>query len=65
MLKRYVRWDRLFAIYFALGGICLLAALWAKPPLHDILLAVGVGMFLGFVPLLMAVYFLRGLLGIH
>jgi hypothetical protein len=64
-MKRYVRWDRLFAIYFALGGGCLLAAIWAKSPFHDILLAVGVGIFLGFVPLVMIIYFLRGLLGIY
>jgi hypothetical protein len=65
MLKRYVRWDRLFGIYLALGGACLLAAIWAKPPLHDILLVVGVGVFAAFLPLVMTVYFLRGLLRIQ
>jgi hypothetical protein len=65
MLKRYVRWDRLFAIYFALGGVCLLSAIWVRPPLHAILLAVGIGVFASFLPLLMVIFFLRGLLRIH
>jgi hypothetical protein len=65
MLKLRVRWNRLLGIYIVLGAAFLVAGALSKPPRRDILLVIGVSLVAGFVPLVMAIYFLRGLLRIH
>ena len=65
MLRLRVRWNRLFGVYMALAAACLVAGAFATPSLHDILLVIGVGLVAGFVPLVMAIYFVRGLLRIQ
>ena len=65
MLRLRVRWNRLFGVYMALAAACLAAGAFATSSLHDILLVIGVGLVAGFVPLVMAIYFVRGLLRIQ
>ena len=65
MSKRRVRWNRVLEIYAALAAVCLVAGAWAGSPLHDILLFIGVSLVAGFVPLIMAIYFVGGLLRIQ
>lgn len=65
MSSLHVRWHRVVGAYVALAVVCLGAGVCMKPPLHDILILIGVFLAAGFFPLIMAIYFLRGFLGIH
>jgi hypothetical protein len=65
MLRLRVRWNRLFGVYMALAAACLVVGAFATSSLHDILLGIGVGLVAGFVPLVMGIYFVRGLLRIQ
>jgi hypothetical protein len=56
-----VRWHRLFGVYFILAALCLAGSCFQWPLWHLALLS-GMGMLVLFVPLVMAIYFLRGLL---
>lgn len=60
-----VRWHRLLGVYVALAAVCLVVSFCLNPPVHGILPAIGVLLVAGFVPLITAIYFLRGFLGIH
>ena len=62
MVRPQMRWYRLFAVHFSLAAICLVTGFVASPPFHDVLLVIGVLLIGGFVPVVMAIYFLRGLL---
>jgi hypothetical protein len=58
-----VHWSRVFLVYFLLTAAIIVAGLLMPPPLHRILLVTGAMLVAGFVPLVMAIYFLRGLRG--
>jgi len=60
-----VRWNRVLGVYVALAVVCLMAGVCLKPPLHDPFLTSGVFLVAGFIPLIMAIYFVRGVLGVH
>ena len=65
MYRLRVRWGRVFGVCAALAVVCLLAGLCTKPPLHNILLVITLFLVVGFVPLIMAIYFARGVMRIH
>jgi hypothetical protein len=58
-----MRWSRVFGVYVALSAASLVVGALAGPPMHDLLLTVGVMLVAGFVPLVMGIYFWRGLRG--
>ena len=65
MSHLHMRWHRLFGIYFALTAVSLAAGCLSRPPLQGILLTFGVFLVAGFVPLVMAIYFMRGFIGLR
>jgi hypothetical protein len=56
-----IRWHRVFGVYFTLAGVCLAGSCF-QWPLWRAALVSGLGMVILFVPLVMIIYFLRGLL---
>ena len=58
-----VHWHRIFGIYFAVAAACLVAAFFTSATLHFTLLVIAGGLVVAFVPLVMAIYFVRGLRG--
>jgi hypothetical protein len=65
MVKLRVRWNRVLGIHMGLAVVCLVGGALAPSPFHNILLFIGVSLVAGFVPLVMAIFFLRGLLRIQ
>ena len=63
MLHLQIHWHRIFAIYFSLAAASLVAACFTTLTLHSIFLLIGAGLVVAFIPLVMTIYFLRGLLG--
>ena len=61
MPHREVHWHRMFGIYFAVAAACLAAASCTSLTLHSILFAIAMGLIVAFIPLIMMIYFLRGL----
>ncbi len=63
MPRMNVRWYRIFTVYFALTALCLAAGCFAPPQARNILLVTGACLMGAFVPIIMAIYFMRGFLG--
>jgi hypothetical protein len=57
-----INWHRVFGIYFVLAAASLAAACFTTFALHSFFLFFAAALVVAFVPLVMTIYFLRGLL---
>jgi hypothetical protein len=55
-----VHWYRVFGLYFAVAFVMFAAAIVVEAPVRGIFLFGGVMLVAGFVPLIMTIYFMRG-----